>query len=105
MLDEHKDREDQLSKSLKRTDTERQSLSDKYAGLQRALQTIEGERNELCKQAERLEKERSVLKRALQRVESLRDTAEKENSRSALERYSHCARRILWRGISPRTSR
>ena len=87
-LDERKEVEQHLLENLQKTSVERQQLSDKLAGIQRTFQTMETERNDLAKQTERLERDRAVMKRALQRVESLRDAAEKENSKSTMEKYA-----------------
>ena len=76
--------EQELNQKIQKIHTEKQSLAERVAALQRTLAGIENEKKEVERSAVRLEKDKSALKKTLDKVggdptDSVEHFAHKEN--------------------------
>ena len=86
LLNERQETERVMSEQMTKYSSDRNTLQERAAAVQRTLQSTESNKRDLEKTLARFEKERAVLKKTLERVERQRAATEEAMSRVALER-------------------
>lgn len=71
--------EQELNQKLQKTGTEKNSLAERVATLQRAVAALENEKKEVERSAVRLEKDKSALRKTLDKVSIFTHTSKAKN--------------------------